>query len=206
MTPHKPLPQAVEDAEPTAGPAATPVWLFVLLLLLTYWGMYYLDEHSGGFQSLVYEPYSNLKYVQGLEPKTKGGEFLARGKRNFDLYCLICHQASGLGTPGQFPPLAGSEWVLAPGPNRIIHIVLNGLEGPIEVKGQAFNGAMLAWKDIMTNDEDVAAVITYIRQRKDWGHNASAVKPEQVKPIREKLEGRSAPMTPDELKKILDSD
>jgi mono/diheme cytochrome c family protein len=206
MNPDNPLPQLTEEAEPTAGIAATPVWLFLLLLVLTYWGMYYLDKHGGGFQTLVYEPYSDLKYVQSLQPKSEEGELLARGKRNFELYCQICHQASGLGTPGQFPPLAGSEWVNAPGPNRIIHIVLNGLQEPIEVHGQQFNAAMVPWKDIMLKDEDVAAVLTYIRQNKDWGNNASAVKPEQVKPIREKLKDRSAPMTPTELKTIPDSE
>ena len=168
--------------------------------------MYYLDKHSGGFQALVYEPYSDLKYVQGLQPKSEAGEKLARGKRNFEAYCQICHQASGLGTPGQFPPLAGSEWVLAAGPNRIISAVLNGLQDPIEVNGKQFNGAMPPWKDIMTKDEDVAAVLTYIRQNKEWGNNASEVKPEQVKVIREKLKDRPTAMTSTDLKTIPESD
>jgi len=206
MNSEKPLPKAGEEAEPTAGTAATPVALFVLLLLIAYWGMYYLGNHSGGFQPLVYEPYSSLKYVQSLEPKTEGGEWLARGKKNYELYCQICHQASGLGTPGQFPPLAGSEWVLASGPNRIIRLVLNGIEGPIDVKGQQYNAAMPPWKDIMTNDEDVAAVLTFIRQNKTWGNNAAAVTVEQVKAIREKIKDQPTAFTAELLKAVPESD
>jgi len=48
--------------------------------------------------------------------------------------CALCHQTTGLGKEGQFPPLAGSDWLLASGPNRIGRIVLNGLTGPIRVE------------------------------------------------------------------------
>jgi mono/diheme cytochrome c family protein len=66
--------------------------------------------------------------------------------------------------------------------------------------------AMPPWKDIMTNDEDIAAVVTYIRQRKDWGNNASAVKAEQVKAIREKIKDQSTAFTADLLKTVPESD
>ena len=43
--------------------------------------------------------------------------------------------------------------MLEEGPNRIIRIVMNGLIGPIDVKGAQFNNNMLAWKDALTDDQ-----------------------------------------------------
>ena len=125
------------------------------------------------------------------------------GKKVFETYCMVCHQATGQGLPNQFPPLAGSEWVLAPGPNRIIRLVLDGGQGAITVKGQQFppSSAMPPWKEIL-KDEDIAYVLTYVRGNKDWVNNASAVTPEQVKAIREKVAGRSTSWLPDELLKV----
>ena len=80
------------------------------------------------------------------------------------------------------PPLAGSDWAQAEGPNRIIRIVLNGLAGPIDVEGAHYGtGVMVPFKDNF-NDQEIAAVLTYVRQ--EWGNKAGPVKPEQVTAIR----------------------
>jgi len=79
--------------------------------------------------------------------------------------------------------------------------VLNGLQGPLEFQGQGYNGTMIPWKDSL-NDEEIAAVLTYVRQNKDWGNNAPEVKPERVKAVREKLKDRNLPFTPEELLKL----
>ena len=47
----------------------------------------------------------------------------------------LCHGVDGSGKPGQAPPLAGSEWVNAKGHNRLAHIPLPGISGPVTVKG-----------------------------------------------------------------------
>jgi mono/diheme cytochrome c family protein len=119
--------------------------------------------------------------------------------------CVACHQADGNGTPGLNPPLVGSEWVNEKEPGRVIRIALNGLTGPITVKGQAFNGNMVPWKDVLS-DEEIAAVLTYVRQNKEWGNNAPEVTPERVKAVRAKVKDRATPFTPDELKQIPASD
>ena len=82
----------------------------------------------------------------------------------------------------------------------MIRLVLNGLQGPIAVHGQSFNNVMVPWN--LLSDQDIAAVITYVRQNKDWGNNASAVTPQQVRAVREKVKSHSGPFTPDELTKI----
>ena len=182
----------------SAGSDPAPVWLFVLLAVLFYWGLQYLDRHAGGFNTLVYEPNLSYKAVEDLQPKTEGGELIAQGKLVFNTACMACHQATGLGVPGQFPPLAGSEWVLAEGPNRIIRLVLSGFMGPVTVNGQSFNGVMPPWKDTL-KDEDIAAAVTFIRN--SWGNKGSPVTPEQVKAIRDEVKDRAAPWTAEELEK-----
>ena len=200
------LPPAPAEAEPTALRRVAPMWLIMLFAVLCYWGALYFDAHGGGFHPQVYEPYQSIEEVATRQPRTPEGEVFAKGRRVFQVYCMVCHQANGLGTPGQFPPLAGSEWVLAPSPNRIIRLVLNGGQGPIEVKGQTYSAAaMPPWKDLL-KDEDIAAALTYVRQNKDWGNSAPEVKPEQIKALRDKIKDRTEPFTAEELKGIPEND
>lgn len=204
MTPNAPieLTAAAPQAEPTARRDVTPLWPFVLLGVTLYAGGLYVDARGGGFNAQVYEPYHSIEEITELQPKTAGGELAAKGKRVFQTYCQVCHQANGLGTPGQFPPLVGSEWVLADQPTRIIRAILNGFQGPLEVKGQQFGAAaMPPWKDMLT-DDDLAAVLTYVRGNKEWGNSAAPVTPEQVKAIREKIKDRTEPFTPQDLLNI----
>jgi mono/diheme cytochrome c family protein len=189
--------------EPATGSARAPVWLFVLMAVLAFWGMGFLDEHAGGFNPQVYEPYASLSEVDGDRPRSTGDEAFKRGQFVYEekAKCMACHQPTGLGSPGQYPPLAGSDWVLAKEPGRIIRIVLDGLQGPITVLDKPFNQAMVPWKDVL-NDQEIADVLTYVRQNKAWGNDASAVTPEQVKAIRAKVAGRSTSWSPDELLKV----
>jgi mono/diheme cytochrome c family protein len=188
-----------QELEPRAGAARAPVWLFVLVALMAFWGMGFLDNHGGGFDPLVYKPYKSRKELEDDQPRL-GNDAFRKGQKVFVTYCQVCHQSTGQGAPGQFPPLAGSEWVLAKEPGRAIRIVLNGLQGPVTVKGQAFNSAsMIPWK-IDLSDEQIADVLTYVRQ--EWGNNASSVTPEQVKAVRDKTASRSSQWFVDELLKV----
>jgi len=194
------------STEPSAIRQAIPPWLFVMFFLLLYWGMVYFDEHSGWANPQVYVPYHSLEELSFYQPSFERSAFQF-GKTVYDKpTCIACHQADGKGVPGQNPPLVGSDWVNEVEPGRIIRIVLNGLSGPIQVKGQSFNGSMVPWKDVL-NDEEIAAVLTYVRQNKEWGNNAPEVKPERVKAVRDKIKERGAtPFSPGELQKIAPTD
>lgn len=195
-----------DKAEPTTTRTGVPVAFIVVLGLLLYWGDMYVMENgadlmgkTGSFPAQVYAPFKTFKELRDANPTTPGAENIERGRMIYKQYCAPCHQENGQGSPATFiPPLAGSEWVLAKDPGRIIRIVLNGLQGPITVSGKEFgNAVMLPWRDSLTNDEDIAAVLTYIRQ--DWGNNASEVKAEQVKAIREETKDRTTSWTAQEL-------
>lgn len=99
-----------EAPEPTAGLTQAPVWLFVLIAGLAYWGMDFLEGHGGGFHPKVYEPYRSYAELEGMQPRTDGVD-LTKGKKLYGDICSLCHGPTGLGNPGQAPPLAGSEWV-----------------------------------------------------------------------------------------------
>mgnify|MGYP001238106421 FL=1 len=106
--------------------------------------------------------------------------------------CFTCHQATGLGLAGQFPPLADSDWVLGD-KGRLIKISMYGLMGEIEVNGEKYNNAMPppGIPPGSLTDGQIADVLTYIRNA--WGNSASAVSPSEVAAVRASVKGR-APM------------
>ncbi|MEQ1690376.1 MAG: cytochrome c [Gemmatimonas sp.] len=117
------------------------------------------------------------------------------GAKLYASTCTACHQAHGLGVPGQFPPLAGSEWVTG-SEERLIRIILHGLVGEIEVEGEMFTGAMPTWGPSFKDDE-LAAVATYVRQ--SWGNKAAPIATATVTRIRLANAGRTTPWTAKEL-------
>jgi mono/diheme cytochrome c family protein len=129
--------------------------------------------------------------------KTTGAakEQLPDGKQVYSTTCVACHQATGEGTPGVFPPLAGSEWVNGD-EAKVVRILLHGVTGPIEVAGETFNGMMPPWGGTM-KDADIAAVLTYVRSA--WGNKAAPVTAAKVASIRAATSARTTPWTAPEL-------
>lgn len=105
------------------------------------------------------------------------------GKQVYARVCFACHQPTGLGLPGAFPPLAGSSIVTEADPGKIIRIVLHGLQGPVEVKGATYNSIMPPPVPALT-DKEIADVLTYVRS--EWGNQAAPVTIEAVTAIRAK--------------------
>ena len=191
---------ATNETEPSVGFAPVPIAIFLVIGILFYFGQLYLDHYGGGFNAKVYQPYDSWDMVEKLQPKDDNEKRFARGEKIFnDMHCVTCHQPTGIGIPGVNPPLAGSEWVLAEGPNRVIAIVELGLQGPVTVNGLQFNAAMPTLGRGNLSDEDVAAVATFIRTNIKRGNKASAVTPEQVKAVREQIKSRSAQWTSPEV-------
>jgi mono/diheme cytochrome c family protein len=196
------LPQAVSGTDTATERRVTfPIWLILLIALAIYLGGIYFDEQGGWFSPKVYAPYRSEE--EAAKWNIGGPEDpLAAGRAVYAKSCFACHQTSGLGLPGQYPPLAGSEWVNEQEPGRIIRIVLKGIaQSPITVKGQTFNNTMTAWSGIIT-DEEIAAVITFVRGNAEWGNHAPPVTVAQVKAIKDKIASHPGQYTADELLKI----
>ncbi len=187
-----------EGTEPWAENRPIPMILVILLVLLFFASDIFLMANRGEFDPRVYEPHPDFAALEASWPPDPGKAERLKGRRIYETVCAACHQPSGMGTPGQFPPLVASEWVLAEGANRLIRLVLNGIQGPITVGGQPFNNAMPPWGPALKDDE-IAAVISYVRS--EWGNKASAVTPKEIELIRAQVADH-APWSPEELLKI----
>ena len=109
-------------------------------------------------------------------------EFTGKGQEIYQWYCGACHQRDGKGDSGRFPPLAGVDWVTGD-EKRLINIVLNGMEGPIEVNGQAYDNVMP--QHSFLTDQQIADVLTFIRS--NFGNEAAAITAEQVTEVRNSI-------------------
>jgi mono/diheme cytochrome c family protein len=191
-----------EQQDPKDGNEPVPLWLVTLSMALIFWGGLYIAYNSGGFRADVFNP-SLVSWTGGGEAAAAGPpDPMVLGRRIYTQNCLVCHQASGAGVSGQFPPLADSEWVTGGdwvGDNHLVKLVLHGLQGPVTVKGQTYNNVMTPWADVL-NDQQIAAVLTYIRN--EWGNTAPPVTPEFVAKVRAESEGRREPFTQATLREI----
>lgn len=190
---------APRDSGPGVGTAAVPMWLMMLPLVLLFWGALYFDRNGGWFSSSVYSPYTSLKTVQTLQPASGADQFLILGRLKFEATCGICHGSDGAGKLAQAPPFAGSEWVLTENIGQLIRIPLQGLTGPIEVKGETWNLAMVGLS-MALSDEELAAVLSYMRT--SWGNDAPMITPEDVAAVREATKDRKQQWTATELQSV----
>lgn len=103
-----------------------------------------------------------------------------KGKQVYMGLCFACHQPDGKGLPGAFPPLAGSDYLLADR-DRAVRTVLKGLTGAVTVNGVTFNSAMPPQEAVLT-DAQIADVLTYVFN--SWGNTGDAFTRDHVKAIR----------------------
>jgi caa(3)-type oxidase subunit IV len=85
----------------------------------------------------------------------------ALGLQTYNSSCVGCHQATGQGLPGVFPPVAGhaAELYAAGGRDYLVQLVLFGVQGPIQAGGNTYNGAMPGWASF--SDDQLANVLNY---------------------------------------------
>lgn len=100
---------------------------------------------------------------------------IARGRTLYGQTCAACHQVDGQGLAGLAPPFDGSEWLEKP-ISELAKITVNGLSGPIKVKGVDWNMVMPGWPHL--SDQEVADVLNYVLAQ--WSNKTRLVKPDQV--------------------------
>ena len=175
--------------------------LFIFSGLIFFAGTY-LNRYAGHFDPRIYD--ENARPGKAGAATAVAANPVEVGRKLFNnAACNTCHQPTGLGQPGAIPPLVASEWALG-SEERVIRIVLHGLQGPIKVKGADFNSAMppfgrVAGSGYNWSDEKIAAVLTYVRQ--EWGNQAGPIAPDKVAGIRAK-EGDRKPWTSAELERL----
>ena len=110
------------------------------------------------------------------------GDLMAKGEAVFLANCSACHQPTGVGLAGAFPPLAGSDFLKGER-KQVMAAALFGLSGPITVNGVEYNGVMPSLGHL--TDEDLAAALTYVFG--SWGNDGAAVSVEEVAALRVEL-------------------
>lgn len=147
-------------------------------------------------------PSGDSEPAAGTPAVASGAPAQGSGEQLYQQRCVTCHQANGEGLAGAFPPLVGSEYALAANVAVPIRIVLNGMQGPVTVKGVQYNGIMPpGGAGIALSDEEAAAVLTYVRST--WGNSASAITPQQVATERAAPRSATGPATAEELAPLL---
>ena len=104
----------------------------------------------------------------------------ARGASLYTANCVACHQATGMGLPGAFPPLKGNAAVLDPDPAKQIGVILHGLQGEA-IGGTTYPSVMPPFAASL-NDADIADIANH--ERTSWGNQAKLVSADQVEAAR----------------------
>lgn len=185
-----------QKPEKKDGYSMLPLVLLGIMCAAVFFGSIYMAHNAVRFDPLVVNEHAKREKPGAVVVTAPTPRVL--GKRVFTNTCLACHQANGQGVPGAFPPLAGSEWVTG-SEERLIRIVLHGINGPITVAGKEYNSAMASLGGVL-KDNQIANVLTYIRS--EWDNSAPEVIPETVARVRAETAGRTAPWTAEEVLKV----
>ncbi len=141
--------------------------------------------YSGKTSDEIYRPEGGaiLDLSEEVEPQVFAGdeERLMAGGDVYRQNCAACHQPSGEGVAGVFPPLAKSDWLAEGDIDRAISAVINGLSGKITVNGKEYNGVMPAMR---MSDEEVARALSFVYS--SWDNSGASVSAEDVRRVREK--------------------
>ncbi|MCG8331224.1 MAG: cytochrome c [Chitinophagales bacterium] len=122
--------------------------------------------------------------VEGFIPSSRTEDFFESNQAEAELdgqalyiqNCAACHQASGEGLAGAFPPLKGSKIVLDEDYELMVRIILQGYDARTEY------GVMPALADQLS-DAEIAAIVNY--ERNSWGNEASKVSKDDIERIRD---------------------
>lgn len=126
---------------------------------------------------------------------------ITRGQPLYMQTCIACHQPTGMGLPGAFPPLGGSEYVTGSA-KRLVAMMLKGIQGPLTVKGMVYNNIMMPLDTqfpVYKDDAKVADVANYVRNS-FTNTSTDAVTPALVAEVRTKWASKTTPFTEAEVK------
>jgi len=184
-----------EQQLPEEGNERGPWWLYAIIICTFAFGFFYMGLYFGEFSAephLLYTTDEPTREQPAEEPEELSKMEL--GEKVYGRVCQTCHQANGKGVQGAFPSLHNAPLVTGSS-QKLIALVLHGLQGKLEREDAIYNGVMPPWKDELS-DEQVAAVATYVRQQ--FENNASEVSADSVKIIRSEYD-RSVQWTEEEL-------
>lgn len=111
--------------------------------------------------------------TQSFCQNTSASPSVKNGQSVYESYCISCHMEDGNGIEGAFPSLVKTGNLTDK--NKLVKIILQGLRGPIVVRGTKYDAEMAG---ISMTDQEVSDVINYIRN--SWGNKAPLMKLNEV--------------------------
>lgn len=186
-SPHIHDQQRRENPEPHEQRNPMPWFVMLLTALLLGFGAIYIARSDLSNEPSFGDGRAVAELTGGDKAKSGSAGTAVDGAAIYASRCAACHQATGAGLPGAFPPLAGSEWVLGRD-TALARIVLHGVTGGLTVKGTTYNGVMPAFREQL-QDAELAAVLSHIRHQ--WGNQGAAVNAELVASVRQETANRT---------------
>ncbi len=113
-----------------------------------------------------------------LIPQDPADAEYPEGAKIFKVKCVVCHQVTGEGLPGAFPPLKNSDYLLAD-KKRAVAQVLNGSNEAMVVNGQTYTVPMPPQVESL---EEAVQVINYVLNA--WGNKGGTITLDEVKDIK----------------------
>lgn len=182
--------QQREQPDPYEGNHPIPKFVIALVTLAFGWSIYYIASSTVSNRPEL----GDRRTMATLAPAVGAKSGVVDGAQIYAAQCVACHQASGAGLPGVFPPLAGSEWVNGK-ESVVAQILLHGISGSLTVKGAVYKGEMPTFQAKLS-DAEIAAVLTHIRS--SFGNAAGKVDAALVKAEREAHKDRKLPWNGDD--------
>lgn len=156
------------------------------------------DSLSHFLQTVIQHQQSDKPQVSPLPTKTYKDDRTA-GFALYSTHCSSCHGLDGIGKSNLAPPLMDSEYV-GGSKDRLIALVLNGMQGPVTVNGKVYHIAtpMPGIKDNPgLTDKDIADLLIFLRN--SFSLSNTNVQEADIAKWREKLKGRTQLFTEEEL-------
>jgi mono/diheme cytochrome c family protein len=147
-----------------------------LSLLLVVAGLFVFLATS--FEYSKVEPLSSDAETIAIPQDDPAAAKYPNGAKIYNTKCFVCHQATGLGVPGAFPPLKNSDYLMAD-KKRAVAQVLNGSNEAMVVNGETYTIPMPFQVD---THQDAVDVINYVLNA--WGNNGGEITLEEVKDIK----------------------
>ncbi len=161
--------QQRENEDPEEAVRPMPVAALLVAAAMVIWAVVYILST----EPLTLSQFGDQRTRAELSGPVAAAGGAVDGKALYAAQCAACHQASGTGLPGVFPPLDGSEWVQGE-PRVLANILLHGITGEITVKGNKYQGAMPAFPQL--SDAELAGIASFIRS--NWSNKAEPLQAE----------------------------
>ncbi|MFW5877648.1 MAG: c-type cytochrome [bacterium] len=153
----------------------------IFVLTITFSVISCNSRNSSNKQDAVEEKQKTVVREVVKDKVSSEQDFMEKGREVYDRECLVCHQSDGSGVPNMHPPITESKSVSG-NTDSLIVLILDGMEGPVVVKGEQYNSIMPPLKNVL-NDQEIADLINYLRN--SFGNSGEFVKPEDVAAMRD---------------------